>query len=213
MENEEVIRLRMEETREALTDKLECLEQHVSDSVTAVTDKVVDIKEKVQEGVESVKDAVDVPAHVENHPWLMLGGSVACGFLLGNLLMGTKKTAPATYMALPTRAPERTNGNGRQAPERQESLAADRSWLSAFEPEIRHLKGLALGVTLGTVRELLAEQVPPHMAEQVREIVDAVTKKAGGDPVPSSDWAAIKPARSPAAGPECSEANAQNSRW
>jgi ElaB/YqjD/DUF883 family membrane-anchored ribosome-binding protein len=213
MENEEVIRRQMETTREALNDKLETLEQRVADSVLAVTDTVASVKEKVQEGVESVKDAVDVPAHVDHHPWLMLGGSVLCGFVLGNLLMNRKHSAPALYAPLPPKTPEPANGNGRRLLERQEAPAPSANWLSAFEPEIKHLKGLALGVTLGTVREMLTEQAPPHMAEQIREIIDAVTRKAGGEPVPSSDWAATQPATSPETGPECSGANAQNSRW
>jgi ElaB/YqjD/DUF883 family membrane-anchored ribosome-binding protein len=213
MENEEVIRRKMEQTRDALTDKLETLEQRVTSSVAAVSDTVASVKEKMHEGVETVKDAVDVPAHVERHPWLMLGGSVLCGYVLGNLLLDKKRSAPGAYQTLPPRAPETVNGHGRQQRESQKAPATGESWLSAFEPEIQHLKGLALGVTLGTVREMLTEQAPPHMAEQLREIIDAVTRKAGGEPVPSSDWAATQPATSPDAGPACSEANAQNSRW
>jgi len=57
----------------------------------------------------------------------------------------------------------------------------------AVEPEIQHLKGLALGVALGAVREMVARQVPPHLADQLREIIDNVTKKVGGDPVGPSD--------------------------
>ena len=94
MENEEVIRHRMEQTREALTEKLETLEQKVADSVSAVTDTVASVQEKVHEGVESVKDAVDVKAHVERHPWLMLGGSVLCGYVLGDLLLANSGPRP-----------------------------------------------------------------------------------------------------------------------
>lgn len=214
MENEELIRCQMEVTREALNDKLETLEQRVAHSVLAVTETVASVREKVEEGVESVKEAVDVPAHVDHHPWLMLGGSVLCGFVLGSLLMDRKQSAPPLYQPFsPPKAPEPANGNGRRLLERQETPAASASWLSAFEPEIKHLKGLALGVTLGTVREMLTEQAPPHMADQIREIVDAVTKKAGGEPVPSSDWAAMQPATSPETVPECSGIKAQNPRW
>lgn len=211
MENEELIRCQMEATRESLNDKLETLEQRVADSVLAVTETVTSVKEKMEEGVESVKEAVDVPAHVDNHPWLMVGGSVLCGFVLGSLLLDRKQSAPPLYQPLPPpKTPEPANGNGRRS---LETPAASASWLSAFEPEIKHLKGLALGVTLGTVREMLTQQAPPHMAEQIRGIFDAVTKKAGGEPVPSSDWAAMQPATSPETVPECSGIKAQNPRW
>jgi len=197
MENEEVIRLQMEDTREALNDKLETLEQRLADSVLAVTETVTSVKEKMEEGVESVKGAVDVPAHVENHPWAMLGGSVLCGFVLGSLVTNRRHSEAPLYQPMPSKASESANGNGRRVVERQETPSASTSWLSALEPEIKHLKGLALGVTLGTVRELLTEQAPPHMADKIREIMDAVTKKAGGEPVPSSDWAAMQSAPSP----------------
>ncbi len=194
MENEELIRRRMEQRREALTEKLENLEQKVAGSVSAVTQTVADVQEKVHEGVESVKDAVDVKAHVERHPWLMLGGSVLGGYILGALLLGDQRKAPERKFSLtPTPTPEKVeNGSPREEP------AAGANWLHGFEPEIRHLKGLALGVTLGTVREMLTTEVPPHMAEHLREIIDAVTKKAGGEPLPSSDWDAIKSQAPPA---------------
>lgn len=197
MEDEELIRQRMEEKREALNAKLETLEQKVADSVSAVTQTVTDVQEKVHAGVESVKDAVDVKAHVDRHPWLMLGGSVLCGYVLGDLLLGVRRRAPEPRF---TPTPERIQHNGHQAADQN---GGGPNWLAGFEPEIRHLKGLALGAALGTVREMLTAEVPPHMAAHLRDIIDAVTQKAGGDPVPSSDWDAIKAAQQSGAGPAC----------
>jgi ElaB/YqjD/DUF883 family membrane-anchored ribosome-binding protein len=211
MESEEVIRRRMQQTREALTEKLETLEQKVASSVSAVTHTVANVKAKVDEGVESVKDVVDVQAHVERHPWLMLGGSVLCGYVLGNVLHSEHSVV--LERSLDQTTAERPNRNGRNAPETHESEANGANWLGAFEPELKKLKSLALGVALGTVRELLTSEVPPHMADQLRNVIDAITKKAGGEPIPRSDWDAIKPAAQPKAGPECSEVTAQNSRW
>jgi len=194
MENEELIRENMERTREALTEKLETLEQKVASSVSAVTETVADVKEKVYEGVETVKDAFDVKAHVDRHPWLMLGGSVLCGYVIGDLLVGVMdKTSDRKFTLTPT--PREVRSNDRQRTEQNEHNGAAstiQSWLKPFEPEIQHLKGLALGAALGTVREMLAEEVPPNMAGQLRDIIDSCTKKAGGEPVPSSDWEAMK---------------------
>jgi ElaB/YqjD/DUF883 family membrane-anchored ribosome-binding protein len=95
MDNEsEVIRQQMEETRTSLAEKLETLEQQVVGTVqgatTAVADTVESVKDAVQETVstvqESVHDALDLSRHVERHPWAMVGGSVALGYLAGRLL-------------------------------------------------------------------------------------------------------------------------------
>ena len=218
MENEEIIRHNMEQTRESLTDKLETLEKKVMSSVekatTAVNETVTSVKETMHEGVETVKDAVDVPAHVERHPWLMLGGSVLCGYVLGTLLSGGKKAPQnAAPAPLPPIKPSRVPGNGRHPVEAPQPVAAGPSWFSAIEPEIQHLKGLALGVTLGTVREILAEQVPPHVAEQLRTIVDGLTEKLGGEPIPSADFAASKCPSESAVATEGSGFDVEKPRW
>jgi len=198
MENEELIRRQMGQTREALTEKLETLEHKVARSVFAVSETVANVQEKVTESVESVKEAVDVKVQVDRHPWLMLGGSVLCGFVLGELLCKEKERPAASHFTLTPR-PEEARANGRPEADKQQPSASSDDWLRKFEPELQHLKGLALGVTLGTVREMLTAEVPPHMADHLREIIDAVTQKAGGEPLPSSDWAAIKPATPTAA--------------
>ena len=113
METEDEIREQMEDTRTSLTDKLETLEKQVansvSDATTNVTDTVEAVKESVQETVSSVKDSVqetisavkesmhqgvtavkdffDIPSHVDHHPWAMMGGSVALGYVVGSLAM------------------------------------------------------------------------------------------------------------------------------
>ena len=192
MENEEIIRQKMEHTRESLTDKLEILENKLLSSVeqatSAVNETVASVKETVNESVESVKEAIDIPAHVDRHPWVSLGGAVLCAFVLGNLFRREREPPRRRIPPLPPVPP---NGNGRQEPVQQPPQARG-SWMNVVEPEIHHLKRLALGAALGTVREMLTAEVPPHMAGQLREIIDAATKKLGGDPIPSSDWDAIK---------------------
>jgi len=193
MESEQAIKHRMEQTRESLIEKIETLENKVMNSVqnatSAVSETVASVKETMHDSVETVKDAVDVKAHVDRRPWLMFGGSIFAGYVLANLLAGGKKPAPE----IPQPASRRLHvpGNGRHITEKPTAPATG-SWLGAIEPEFQRLKGLALGVALGTVREMLTEEVPPHMAEQLRTIIDGITQKIGGEPVPSSDFAASK---------------------
>ncbi len=198
MENEEVIRQRMEETRESLTDKLETLEDRLIGSVdearSAVRETVASVKETMHEGVESVKDAVDLAAHVQRHPWLMFGGAILGGYVLGTLLTRASETTPSSVVPpLPEPSSKRHspgNGHHKQTPRREtkpEPQGKASHLLDAIEPELRQLKGLALGVALGTVRELVAKEVPPHLAGELRSIIDGVTRKMGGEPVPESD--------------------------
>jgi len=196
MENEEVIREDMEKTRESLTEKLETLEKKLVDSVhgatSAVKETMSTVKETMHDSVETVKDAVDIPAHVDRQPWLMFGGAVLAGYVLGSLFDNRKESAtPTLPSAQPFRgSPQQPQGNGHSKREKREQAAQPKkeSWLAMLEPEVNHLKGLALGVALGTVREMLTEQIPPHLAGELRGVIDAVTKKVGGEPLPSADF-------------------------
>jgi len=198
MENEELIREDMEKTRESLTEKLETLEKKLVDSVQGATSAVKEtmstVKETMHEGVETAKAAVDIPAHVEKQPWLMLGGSVLAGYILGTLLESRKRPdALPPPQSQPLKSSHQpTHGNGHSKREKRETPAAPQAkqegWFAMLEPEVNHIKGLALGVALGTVREMLTEQVPPHLAGELRNVIDAVTKKVGGEPLPAADF-------------------------
>ena len=102
MENEaELIRQQMTETRTALTEKLETLEEEVASKVKGTTETVAEtvetvkeavegtvhtVKETVENTVETVKDTFDVNRQVERHPWMMFGGAVLLGFVGGRLV-------------------------------------------------------------------------------------------------------------------------------
>lgn len=235
MEDEDLIRKQMKETRSNLTDKLETLEHQVvgtaqaatsavSDSVEAVKETVQDtvasvqetvatvkesiaetvtaVKDSMHEGVDAVKGLFDVSAHVERHPWLMLGGSVALGYLLNGFLgkaSPARDRGVASGISGPSPVPSPngssgngapTNGNFREERKPEAALEQAASLFSSFGPEINKLKGLAIGALLGTVREMIVKAVPEQFAGQLKEIIDSVTEKAGGEPIAQVPWAA-----------------------
>src|SRR5262249_44007838 len=124
----EVIHQQMAETRAALTEKLETLENQVVETVQGATSVVADtvdsvkdvvqttvetvkgsvetVKESVQQTVENVKQTLDVNRQVQEHPWLMFGGSVAVGFLAGYLVEQSRPRS--SRLAAADRAPART---------------------------------------------------------------------------------------------------------
>ena len=214
----EVIRQQMEETRAALADKLETLEQKVVGTVhgatTAVTETVAsvkgaveetvaNVKETVQETVSTVKETFNVYRHVDEHPWLMFGGSVAVGFVAGRLLPSGAGAAPQPGAATPVHfagaaSAPRPNGGMRPhepAPERE----SRQGWLGAvgdsFAPELAKLKGLAVGTLLGVVRDLITQSVPEQMGPQVTEVMDGITTKLGGQPFAGPVLASLDPDR------------------
>jgi ElaB/YqjD/DUF883 family membrane-anchored ribosome-binding protein len=192
MDNEDLIRDQMENTRTSLTEKLQTLEDkvattvdnatsNVTETVEAVKDTVqetvANVKDSVQEtinvvkdsvkvSVDSVKDAFDIPGHVQNHPWLMMGGSVALGLLLGNYLGQKQAAATKSKSKSTARAqPLRSNGNGRH-----DTL------------ESQKLKGLAIGALMGTFRDMVMTGVPETFGEPLTDIINDVTEKLGGTP-------------------------------
>ena len=213
--DEEAIRADMEDTRTALTEKLEVLENQVigtvqdarsavsdtvetlKDTVSSVKETVSDtvcaVKESVKDGVATVKDWLDVRAQVDRHPWLMTGGAIVAGYVVGAVCdRFMEGEATALPPASEGGAPETHRiGNGR----RHTAMRAKRhhedasgSWLAGFAPELTKLKVLALGTLLGTAREMVMRAVPPELGQKLGDIVDNITDKLGGEKLSSSTW-------------------------
>jgi len=120
MENEELIREQMNETRAAMSEKLELLEQKVVDTVdgtaTAVTDAVEAVKDTVKETTSAVaetvcqvKESVSETVHtvtdtvkggltsvkdffdIRKNPWLGIGGSVVAGYVVAKFVFPPRR--------------------------------------------------------------------------------------------------------------------------
>jgi hypothetical protein len=209
-----MIRADMEDTRTALTEKLEVLENQVMGTVQearsavsqtvetlkdtvgtvkeTVTDTVSAVKESVQEGVATVKDWLDVRAQVDRHPWIMTGGSILAGYLIGTMFDRWTE-GEATGLPPPSEGGASEThrlGNGRRHGGMRTKRHHDegQSWLAGFAPELNKLKGLALGTLLGTAREMVTRSVPPELGQKLGEVVDNITAKLGGEQLPSSTW-------------------------
>jgi len=94
---EERVRDTLEETKTAVDDIVENVKGTVEVTVDAVKETVDGAKSTVENIVENVKDTMDdtvtkvkrsfdLRYQVEQHPWLMLGGSVIAGSVLASLL-------------------------------------------------------------------------------------------------------------------------------
>jgi len=203
MENEtEVIKHQMEETRTALTEKLEAVEelvastvkettQAVSDTVSTVTDTVEStvntVAASVENVTESVKSAFDLRGYVDEHPWLVLGGGVAVGYLLGSLLpsggisSGGKSWdgSSASYApsSSPTHSPAATSYTSSQQASTGGGIS---SFLHGLQPVIDKLKGLALGTAASVVGEMVVKNLPDNIKSEVTSLIDDTTRRMGG---------------------------------
>ncbi len=206
----EVIRQHIQETRSALTSKLETLEHEVKETVqsarSAVADTVETVKQTVentvntvrgtvQGTVESVKNTFDLRQQVERHPWAAVGGSVAVGFVLGRLVpfedrvsrgMSRSGEAPGGVFREPPRPPEPVHEfRAAAGPAAAASSAPGflEEMTQKFQPEINKLKGLAIGAVFALVRDMVKQSVPEPLAPQLEQLVDNVAVKLGGEPV------------------------------
>lgn len=216
MDNEaDALRQQMDQTRASLTEKLETLEHQIVETVQgatsamtetvenvkeAVHDTVSEVKSTVHDTVDSVKSTFDVQHHFNRHPWLMLGGAVAVGYLASRILDRLLETPavqpfvpppppppPAAYeQALGARSAHEGNGHAREqnAPLQPEPAHKNSGGPTGmFDHEIDQLKKMALGATMGLVRDFVTEQVPAPMRLDVGKILDSVTTKLVGEPV------------------------------
>jgi ElaB/YqjD/DUF883 family membrane-anchored ribosome-binding protein len=191
MDNEaEVIRHQMEETRTSLTEKLEALEDKVVRTVEGTTETVAEtvntVKEAVQgtveavsstvdKTVETVKETFDVRRQIENHPWLIFGGSVAVGFLGGKLLGSSRRSSRSS--AVPSWARSTQEPAPSSSPGWLHSVGAE------LKPALNKLKGLAIGGIAGMLSQSLIPAVPEPMRAQVGEVLENITTALGGTPI------------------------------
>jgi ElaB/YqjD/DUF883 family membrane-anchored ribosome-binding protein len=199
MENQPaLIRQEMQQTRTALTEKLETLEQQVlgtaQSATAAVQETVATVKDAVQGTVHSVKDSIDdtvgtvketfdLEQQVQRHPWVMLGSAVGVGFLSGRLL---QSLAPPPLRAVQGLAPAAQRIAAPPESKRPAAETARPTLLARFEPEIDKLRGLAISAVFNVVKDVVKPHVPRSVEPQLVEILDSVMRKLGGEPLRGS---------------------------
>jgi len=55
----------------------------------------------------------------------------------------------------------------------------------ALAPEIDRLKGLAIGMVMGALRDFVTQNVPEPVSNELIEVMDSATGKLGGKPIES----------------------------
>jgi ElaB/YqjD/DUF883 family membrane-anchored ribosome-binding protein len=189
------LRHHIDDTRDGLTEKLEALEQKVRETVadarSAVTDTVAGVKQSahgsmqalkgaVRDGVESVKYELNPGRQVRRHPWTMLAGSMAAGYMMGRLLPQAPRVRRAATANRAETVPRLLAEGWIGAAEPRMPEAGVLSKLTeALAPEIQQLKGLALLALLDLTRKTIKQSIGPALGPELAGVIDRVTSKLG----------------------------------
>lgn len=182
------LREEMVQTRSALTEKLETIQNRVQHTMDTAQHAVEDTVHHVQDNVESALEFVNVRKQTESHPWAMVGLAVASGVLLGYCTSKPRKErsdqdyrgdlsmrrpgsappiAPTPYTAKDLEPP---------APAAPPPPPAKPS---LFAEEWNQVKGLAVGVGMALLRDWIKEAAP-GISGRIDDIFSSANKKLGG---------------------------------
>jgi ElaB/YqjD/DUF883 family membrane-anchored ribosome-binding protein len=185
----------IEDTRSAITEKLEILEERVRETVEGAQSSVHEIVETVKgtvgDTVETVKRTFDVPYQVDQHPWLMVGGATLAGYLLGSWGGGSMSPVFSTNDSASSAAGTTADMSASHAkhdrlppsdnessvhPQLQKGMGS--SILDQLKDEIAIIKVVAVGALISTIGEMVKQAVPtlaPH--------IERARSQRGGQPL------------------------------
>lgn len=133
----------------------------VAETRSAITEKLAILEDRVQETVETVKHTFDLHYQVKQRPWVMFGGSLLVGYMLGGRSGVSSKTADPS--------------SGPSHPQPHEGI------MSEFKSDLASIKGAVFGVVISTLWAM-AKQVllPPQQ-------IDGGITKPGVQPIDSPE--------------------------
>jgi len=182
----------VESTKDAVTDTVATVKETVEDVTDKLHNTVESVTETVQDAVEGVKDSVketfqsvaetfNIRLQTERYPWAVFGGAVAVGCLGGLLLSGPSRRSWSRAEGEWT-----DRGATPTPPERIQNSDQSGGVSGWLWEQLGGLKGLALGATMGVVRDFVSQALPEELKERVSEEVDKLTKNLGGSPLKGS---------------------------
>jgi len=174
----------VETVRDTVDTTVAAVKHTVEGAQASVEGIVENVKGTVGETVATMQRTLDPYRQMEQHPWLMLGGSVVVGYLLGSGGNGHTATVDPAYE--PKFSPaSRSAGLSRESsaplpsPQRMGSSIQEQ-----FKDEIATLKSAAVGAVMSTLLGVLKQALPSSMRPR------ASTKTQEGNPF--SDPSALK---------------------
>jgi ElaB/YqjD/DUF883 family membrane-anchored ribosome-binding protein len=188
----------MENVKETVDETVGTVKETVGDARSTVEGIVENVKDTMDDTVTMVKQSFDFNYQMDQHPWLMLSGSVLIGYLVGSL--GRNGSAGSRY---PTRgswtgaearrsgyfatasSPEVENPPVVAAVETRRSSIWDGA-LGQFKDEFDTIKGAVIGALMSNLRDMVKESLP-NLAPQLEKAINSAATKLGAEPVTEGD--------------------------
>jgi ElaB/YqjD/DUF883 family membrane-anchored ribosome-binding protein len=148
-QNPETIREHIEQTREALGDKLGELGEKMGEAKSAVQDKM-----------EEVRERLSLSHRVQQHPWAAFFGAVGVGMVAGHMLTGSPQRPEPV---------KQDSGPGLL------SLISGTAIGGMFDQEIKSALGSALQAVWGEARH----SVPASIVGPVDRLLDRLALRQG----------------------------------
>jgi ElaB/YqjD/DUF883 family membrane-anchored ribosome-binding protein len=195
-QSSEEMREEIDCTRSDLAEKLEALEDSVMGTVQSAQETVEDSIQIAKDTVATVKRTFDIKNHVEQHPWVMVGGCFVAGLAVGALVQGMYRQPRQTpdrpaekeirFSANPARLRKQRGSDSFAAAARllrdQLPPPSAPGVFALFHDEIAKVKEMAIGYVMGLARDALKESAP-HLAAKIDDVMNSATTKLGGEPV------------------------------
>jgi hypothetical protein len=156
----------VENVRDTVDTTVAAVKQTVEGAQASMEGIVENVKGTVGDTVEAVQRTFDLHHQMEQHPWLMLSGSLFVGYLLGS--GGNGRTAAVGFASEPRFSPPSStpvvSSESFTSPQPQQGTASGD--LGRFTDEIAALKSAAVGAVVSTLwgvvkQALLPPPTPP----------------------------------------------------
>jgi len=164
----------VENVRDTVDTTVAAVKQTMEGAQTSAEGMVENVRGTVRETVEAVQHAFDLHHQMEQHPWLMLSGSLLVGYLLGSA--GNDRTAAIGSSYEPRFSPASpTLVLSSESPARPQPQQGTRSGvLERYKDEIAIIEGAAVGAVMNTLwgmlkQALLPQPTPPLTSTRTKQ--------------------------------------------
>jgi hypothetical protein len=167
----------IDQTREAIADKLDLVEQRVQKTVRAAKSTVSEVVEKIVDSTETVRgkaeDLIDHTTRAVNpselmkaHPWLIFGGAIVLGYGLGRV-EARRLTAASEDFRLPTALGSSVDHPGPDS-QRKSRINLWDDLVAQIQDEIEDLKAAISKTGLEFIHDVVTKALLPALAEPLK---------------------------------------------